>query len=207
MPHSSEEPQIRPSVPGPRTSAGTARVPQPPRPAVPGPRPGPRPAPPRADRSRPGPGASGSTRPARGPAPSSPGTSTAALTAPTARIRLEAATAATAVAAADDAVDALLDEGRSPGDILVLTTGGPHPWAEHELTFGEDAYWRQQSEGGDVFYAHTSALARATGRPVVVVAVNGGTDAAIAETLPGALGKAGTDLVVCGDPEQLRSLL
>ncbi|MBW1595520.1 hypothetical protein HPT28_00380 [Streptomyces sp. JJ38] len=204
MPHSSEEPQIRPSVPGPRTSAGAARVPQPPRPAVPGPRPGPRPGPPRGAGSRPGPGPS---RAARSTSPSS-GTATVTPTpVRTARIRLEAATPDTAVATADDTVDTLLDEGRAPADILVLTTGEPHPWAEHELSFGEESYWRQQTEGEDVFYALASAVTRTTSRPVVVVAVNGGTDADVARTLPAALAKAGTDLIVCGDPERLRSLL
>ncbi len=109
-----------------------------------------------------------------------------------------------AVAAADDAVDVLLDAGRPPSDILVLTSGDQHPWAQHELSFGADAYWRQQDEGGDVFYAMATAE-RAAVRPVVVLAMNGGTDDSA--TLPAALARAGELLVVCGEPEHLKSLM
>ncbi|UGY94025.1 hypothetical protein [Streptomyces gobiensis] len=205
MPHSSEEPQIHPSVPGPRNAAAAARTPQAPRPAVPGPRPGPRPAPPRADSSRPGPGRPGPSRTAPSPAPAA--APTASSTATAAGIQLVTATAATAVEAADETVDRLLDEGGAPTDILILTTGEQHPWAQHELSFGEDAYWRQQAEGGDIFYAHTSAAARLMARPVVVLAVNGGTDTEVAEALPVALGRAKAQLIVCGDPQRLRALL
>jgi len=50
-------------------------------------------------------------------------------------------------------VDLLLDSGRSPGDVLVLTTGEQHPWAAHEVSFGEASYWAQHDAGDDVFYA------------------------------------------------------
>ncbi|MEK8145092.1 hypothetical protein NKH18_37835 [Streptomyces sp. M10(2022)] len=80
-----------------------------------------------------------------------------------------------ALDAADEAVDLLLDSGRAPSDILVLTTGEQHPWAAHELSFGEAAYWAQQAAGDDVFFAHASAGDRVKSRPVVVVAVNGAT--------------------------------
>jgi hypothetical protein len=110
------------------------------------------------------------------------------------------------VAAADEAVDGLLDAGRAPGEILVLTTGETHPWAQHELSFGENAYWRQQDEGADVFYAHATAE-RAAERAAVVLAVNGGTDQESARALRGATALARSLLVVCGDPERLRSLL
>ena len=122
------------------------------------------------------------------------------------QIQLVPATDATAVTAADEAVDVLLDSGRLPSDILVLTTGDIHPWAQHELSFGEESYWRQQDEGSDVFYA--SAISeRAAKRPAVVLAVNGGTDEESARALPAAMGLAGSLLVVCGDPERLRTLL
>ncbi len=103
-------------------------------------------------------------------------------------------------------VDTLLDGGRAPGDILVLVTGDPHPWQSHELSFGEDSYWRQQDEGEDVFYAHASAE-RAANRGVVVLAVNGGTDEEAAQALPAALARAKSQLIVVGDPERLRTLL
>ncbi|WP_342776355.1 hypothetical protein [Streptomyces armeniacus] len=108
---------------------------------------------------------------------------------------------------ADETVDRLLDGGLAPGDILVLTTGEEHPWAQHERSFGEESYWRQLTDGEDVFCAHASAAERVGSRSVVVLAVNGGTDAEAAKALPAALAKAGRELIVCGDPERLRALL
>jgi hypothetical protein len=99
---------------------------------------------------------------------------------------------------ADDAVDLLLDSGRNPGDILVLTVGEAHPWQEHELSFGEERYWAQLADGGDVFYAD-AALTRPARREVVVLVVNGGTPARAAEAYTEALGRATALLVVCGD--------
>ena len=89
----------------------------------------------------------------------------------------------------------------------MLTTGEQHPWAQHELSFGEDAYWRQQTEGEDVFAAHASVATRTDARPVVVLAVNGGNDTEVASALPLALARATDELVVCGDPARLRTLL
>lgn len=206
MPLTPEEPQIYESVTGPRNAAGAARTPQAPRSAapLPGPRPAPRPAPPRADSKGPStPGRPGAPGAGDQPNPSTPDSPAAA----TAQIQLVAATEATAVEAADEAVDKLLDEGRAPHDILLITTGEQHPWAQHELSFGEDAYWRQLAEGEDVFYAHASAAARTTRRGVVLLAVNGGTDPEAAAALPAALEKAAEQLIVCGDPERLRALL
>ncbi|MCK1798725.1 hypothetical protein MTQ01_22395 [Streptomyces sp. XM4193] len=231
MPLSSEEPQIHPSVPGPRQPAAPARTSQPTGVSgSAGPRPGPRPAPPRADRSRPGPSrpttgarpavgtAQTSERPgdlaagpASGPRPGA-GTATAvrpdgAEAASTAKIELVDTTDAGAIDTADETVDRLLDLGRAPSDVLLLTTGDQHPWAQHELSFGADAYWRQQSEGDDVFAAHASHAAQAAARPVVILAVNGGSDAEVAGALPQALGRATDELIVCGDPARLRTLL
>ncbi len=116
------------------------------------------------------------------------------------------ATDAGAIEAADDAVDILLDAGRGPADILVLTSSETHPWAQHELSFGEDSYWRQQDEGGDVFYAAVTAE-RAAKRAVVVLAVNGGSAEEAAVALAAARTRAGELLVVCGDPDRLRTLV
>jgi hypothetical protein len=205
MPLTPEEPQIYESVPGTRASAGASRTPQASRTTapIPGPRQAPRPAPPRADSKSPGSpdGSGGRPQPQpNAPAESSPQPATA-------RINLVAATDATAVEVADETVDNLLDEGRAPGDILLLTTGGRHPWAEHELSFGEDAYWRQLTDAEDVFCAHACDTARTTQRPIVLLAVNGGTDSEAAAALPAALEKATEQLIVCGDPERVRALL
>lgn len=127
-------------------------------------------------------------------------------TAAGAQLQLIPAPADGAVDAADEAVDLLLDSGRAPGEILVLTTGETHPWAAHELSFGEASYWAQHNVADDVFYADAAAE-RATGRPVVVVAVNGASDEVTAKALPAAMARAGTLLVVCGDPQRINAVL
>ncbi len=89
----------------------------------------------------------------------------------------------------------------------MITTGEPHPWAAHELSFGEAAYWAQHDAGDDVFYADAAALTRAASRPVVVVAVNGGNEETAVAALPTAVTRAGTLLIVCGDPQRINSML
>ncbi|WP_051710561.1 hypothetical protein [Streptomyces sp. NRRL S-350] len=207
MPVFPEEPEIHESLPGPgvpfpresdaqalRAPAGngapatvptTVAAPAP----VPGPRPAPpRPAPPRAARPGPPP-----QIPKPGPAPRRP-----AAAASRVEVRRIAVTPAEAVERADDVVDQLLDSGRDPGEILVLTVGGAHPWQQHELSFGEQRYWAQLAEGGDVFYAD-AALTRPVRREAVVLVVNGGSAARAAEAYTKALGHATALLVVCGD--------
>ncbi|KAK1182607.1 hypothetical protein B7755_033450 [Streptomyces sp. NBS 14/10] len=215
MPLIPEEPQIHESVPGPRATPAAGRTAPTPRP-VPGP--GPRPAPRRpgspgpnrgsaatpsapaqrtaGDVARPGPPA-GAAKPA-------PPVSSVEPAGP--QLQLIPASPEGALDAADEAVDLLLDSGRAPGEILVLTTGEQHPWAAHELSFGEASYWAQQDAGDDVFYAATAAR-RVTARPVVVVAVNGGGDDAVARALPEAMRRAGTLLIVCGDSERINTLM
>ena len=123
-----------------------------------------------------------------------------------AQIQLIPAPADGAVDAADETVDLLLDTGRAPGEIVVLTTGDPHPWAAHELSFGEESYWAQHDAADDVFYADITAD-RVTGRPVVVIAVNGGSDETMPRALADALARAGVLLIVCGDPGRINALL
>lgn len=185
MPRTPEESHIHDSFPGSRAASaavGNPRNPQAARPvpSVPAPR----------SEARPAPG------PAAAPGPPR-----------TARIDLVAATDGTAVEAADETVDRLLEDGHAPHEILLVATGEQHPWAQHELTFGEHSYWRQLDEGQDVFCVHASALTRVAARPVVVLAVNGGTDGTAAEALPLALERAGDQLIVCGDPKRLSALL
>lgn len=123
------------------------------------------------------------------------------------QVQLIPASAEGALDAAEEAVDLLLDTGRAPGDILVLTTGDPHPWAAHELSFGEAAYWALHAAGDDVFYADAAQARRAGGRPVVVVAANGGPADALAAVLPVARAGAGALLVVCGETALVNSVL
>ncbi|MER5343580.1 hypothetical protein ACFRIB_39395 [Streptomyces mirabilis] len=204
MPLIPEEPQIHESAQGPRATPASGRTAPTPRP-VPGPRPAAPPRPGRPGPVRPMP----AQRTPREPVVATPGSSApaAAPAAATPQIQLIPASAEGALDAAEEAVDLLLESGRAPGEVLVITTGEPHPWAAHELSFGEAAYWAQHEAGDDVFYADASVAGRAASRPVVVVAVNGGPDAAAATALPLALGRAGALLIVCGDPQQINSVL
>ncbi|MFD7767222.1 hypothetical protein [Streptomyces sp. NPDC059787] len=193
MPLIPEEPQIHESAQGPRTAPTPRPVPGP-RPAAPS-RPG-RPGPP-----RPAPPVQRASRDAAKPVPPAP------PAAATPQLQLIPASAQGALDAAEEAVDLLLDAGRAPGDVLVITTGDPHPWATHELSFGEASYWAQHDAGDDVFYTDAKVAERAGARPVVVVAVNGGPEPAAASALSVAHARAGTLLIVCGDPQRINSVL
>ncbi|MFF4445899.1 hypothetical protein [Streptomyces sp. NPDC001502] len=203
-----EEPQIHESAQGPRVTPAASRTAQTPRP-VPGPRPAAVPRPGRPGPARPAPPAQRAPQATSGPVPAAPA---AAPTAPSVsaavpQIQLIPASAEGALDAAEEAVDLLLDTGRAPGDILVLTSGDPHPWAAHELSFGEAAYWALHDAGDDVFYADAAQVQRAADRPVVVFAANGGAVDTIVGALPVALTRAGALLIVCGDPQQINSVL
>ncbi|MVO89725.1 hypothetical protein GPA10_34495 [Streptomyces sp. p1417] len=224
MPLIPEEPQIHESAQGPRATPASSRTAPTPRP-VPGPRPAAPPRPGRPGSARPTPPAQRATRePAAKPGPTAlavkpepsapaapvPSATGASATGPSTavpQIQLIPAAVDGALDAAEEAVDLLLDSGRAPGDILVITTGERHPWATHELSFGEDAYWALHDAGDDVFYADAAALPRAAARPVVVVALNGGSEETAVAALPTALTRAGTLLVVCGDPQRINAML
>ncbi|MFG2485269.1 hypothetical protein ACGFSI_21240 [Streptomyces virginiae] len=199
-----EEPQIHESAQGPRVTPAASRTAQTPRP-VPGPRPAAVPRPGRPGPARPAPPAQRAPQATPGPVPVAPTAPSVSAAVP--QIQLIPASAEGALDAAEEAVDLLLDTGRAPGDILVLTSGDPHPWAAHELSFGEAAYWALHDAGDDVFYADAAQLQRAAGRPVVVFAANGGAVDTIAGALPVALTRAGALLIVCGDPQQINSVL
>ncbi|MFI9213772.1 hypothetical protein ACIGW7_37255 [Streptomyces sp. NPDC053253] len=204
MPLTPEEPQIHESAQGPRATAAAGRPASTPRP-VPGPR--------SAASPRPGSPVPGPARPAP-PAPR-PGAGQSPATGPenrsdqrsTPQLQVIPAPADGALDAAEETLDLLLESGRAPGDVLVLTTGDQHPWAAHELSFGEAAYWAQQDTGDDVFFADASAVEQAKVRPVVIVAVNGGSDETAARALPLAMARAGALLIVCGDPERVAALV
>lgn len=113
-------------------------------------------------------------------------------------MQLVPATAHDALDRADETVDGLLESGRGPETVLVLTVGDPHPWQQHELTFGEERYWAQLTEGGDVFYADAAAT-RAVGRPVVVLVANSADGERLTAAARSAQALAGELLVVCGE--------
>lgn len=90
---------------------------------------------------------------------------------------------------------------------MVLTTGEQHPWAAHELSFGEAAYWAQHEAGDDVFFADMANADRCASRSVVVVAVNGDLDETAARALSGLRERSCGLLIVCGDPQKINSAL
>lgn len=201
MPLIPEEPQIHESAQGPRATPSSGRTAPTPRP-VPGPRPA---APSRPGPPRPAPPAQRTSRDAVPAAKPGPSAAPAAADGP--QIQLIPASVEGALDAAEEAVDLLLDSGRAPGDVLVITTGEQHPWATHELSFGEASYWAQHDAGDDVFYTDAQVADRAKARPVVVVAVNGGPESVTATALKAAHSRAGALLIVCGDPQRINSVL
>ncbi|MEV6312872.1 hypothetical protein AB0M10_30330 [Streptomyces sp. NPDC051840] len=198
---SPEEPQISESAQGPRVTPAAGRTAPTPRP-VPGPRSAatPRPGSPGRGPARPAP-------PAQRPRPAAPAARKLPEDRSAAQFQLIPAPVGGAVDAADEAVDLLLESGRAPGDILVLTTGEQHPWAAHELSFGEAAYWAQHEAGDDVFFARTVDANRCAPRAVIVVAVNGDLDAAATRALSEVRERAGALMIACGDPEKINSAL
>ena len=206
MPVFPEEPEIHESIPGPgvpfprKSDALSPRTPTA-NPAASGVVPGPRPVPPRPAPPRPA---------AQRPTAVVPGPRPGPRPGPEARrpdplVRLVPAQVRDAVARADDTVDQLLEDGRRPGDVLVLTVGEPHPWQQHELSFGEDHYWAQLSVADDVFYADASAD-RELRRDVVVLVVNGNGTNRVGRAAVRAAGLAGSLLVVCGGTETVAPL-
>ncbi|MER7966001.1 MULTISPECIES: hypothetical protein [Streptomyces] len=206
MPLIPEEPQIHEKAQGPRATPASGRTAPTPRP-VPGPRPAAPPRPGRPGPVRPTPPAQRAPRDTAAAKPGPSGPAAPATAAATPQIQLIPATPDGALDAAEEAVDLLLDSGRTPGDVLVITTGDPHPWAAHELSFGDAAYWAQHDAGDDVFYADAAVADRAASRAVVVVALNGGPEAAAVTALGVAHSRAGALLIVCGDPQRINSLL
>lgn len=114
-------------------------------------------------------------------------------------VRLVDVPAESAVAAADDAVESLLDEGWAPGSVASRATGRRHPAQVKEVEVGgHAAYWDASFAEDDVFYGHVLGF---TGleRAVVVLAVNGVRDVARArEMLYTGLSRARSLLVVVG---------
>jgi UvrD-like helicase C-terminal domain len=108
---------------------------------------------------------------------------------------------------ADDAIDALLDEGWTPGQVALLTTQHRHPEQVHIVGAGGWAdYWDDFFAGTDVFYGHVLGF-KGLERPVVVLAVNGFKDAERAkEMLYVGLSRARTLLVIVGDRQLLEQV-
>lgn len=116
------------------------------------------------------------------------------------RVRLVDRAADEVMGAADDAVDALLEEGWEPGQIALLATGRRHNLQREAVDVGGyAAYWDDFLAAQDVFYGHVLGF-KGLERPVVVLAVNGFRDLSRArELLYVGLSRARTLLVLVGD--------
>ena len=103
------------------------------------------------------------------------------------------------IGCADDAIDALLEEGWEPGQVALLTTQHRHPEQKQAIDLGGwAAYWDGFFAAEDVFYGHVLGF-KGLERSVVVLAVNGFKDVDRAkEMLYVGLSRARTLLVVVG---------
>jgi hypothetical protein len=119
-------------------------------------------------------------------------------------VRLVECTAAEVISCADDAVDALIDEGWNPGHIALLTTHHRHPEQKQAVDVGGyAAYWDSFFAEEDVFYGHVLGF-KGLERSVVVLAINGFKDVERAkEMLYVGLSRARTLLVVVGQRKLL----
>jgi superfamily I DNA/RNA helicase len=109
-----------------------------------------------------------------------------------------------ALGAADDAIEALLDDGWPYEAVALLTTYRRHPEQAARQKEGPESYWSSFWDNEDVFYGHVLGF-KGLERPAVVLAVNGFRDEARArEMLYVGLSRARDLLVVCGDLELIR---
>jgi hypothetical protein len=121
-------------------------------------------------------------------------------------VRFVARTGDDVLAAADDAVDALLEAGWRPEDVALLTTGSRHPEQVERQADGHEAYWESFWDAEQVFYGHVLGF-KGLERAAVVLALNSEVDAPrLRERLYVGLSRAREELVVCGDPAVVRAV-
>lgn len=122
-------------------------------------------------------------------------------------VRFVEAAFETTIERADDAVEALLDQGWQPGQVALLTTGGRHPAQVSAVDFaGWDAYWDDFFADDSVFYGHVRGF-KGLERSVVVLAVNSKPDwDHAAEMLYVGMSRARSLLVVVGDPRAIEGI-
>lgn len=106
-----------------------------------------------------------------------------------------------AMDAGDDEVDALLEDGWRPEDVVLLTTGSRHPEQVARQAEGTDAYWDSYWDRDQVFYGHVLGFKGLERRAVVLVVNDKRTSDRSRERLYVGLSRARDQLVVCGDPD------
>ncbi len=110
-----------------------------------------------------------------------------------------------ALAAADDAVEALLEKWR-PQDVALLTTGPRHGEQAQRQSQGWESYWGSFWDDEQVFYGHVLGF-KGPGAPSCRPRRQrvGNRDRA-RERLYVGLSRARDQLVVCGDPDLVRQI-
>ena len=104
-----------------------------------------------------------------------------------------------ALEAADDQVEALLDEGWEPGSIALLTTGARHPEQKSlQDRYDQAGYWATFHED-DLFYGHVLGFKGLERRAVVLCVNEDGTRERFKERIYVELSRATDRLVVVGD--------
>jgi hypothetical protein len=114
-------------------------------------------------------------------------------------VRFVACAPEEALGVADDAVDALLEQGWRPEDVALLTTGARHPEQAARQESGQDAYWQSFWDTEQVFYGHVLGF-KGMERRAVVLALNEKRPRERArERLYVGMSRARDQLVVVGD--------
>lgn len=121
-------------------------------------------------------------------------------------VKYVACTAAEAMEAGDDEVEALLDQGWRPEDVALLTTGSRHPEQRERQEAGNAAYWDSFWDAEQVFYGHVLGFKGLERRAVVLVVNEASAFDRSRERLYVGLSRARDQLVVCGDPEFIRAV-
>lgn len=106
----------------------------------------------------------------------------------------------------DDEVELLLDQGWRPEDVALLTTGSRHPEQRERQAAGSAAYWDSFWDAEQVFYGHVLGFKGLERRVVVLVVNEESAFERSRERLYVGLSRARDQLVVCGDPEFLRTV-
>lgn len=105
-----------------------------------------------------------------------------------------------ALEVADDAVEALLEEGWQPKDVALLTVGTRHPvQEERQASMGYSGYFDSYWDDSDVFYGHVLGFKGMERRAVVLCINTHGHSDRAAERLYVGLSRATERLVVVGD--------
>lgn len=111
-----------------------------------------------------------------------------------------------ALGVGDDEVELLLEEGWRPEDVALLTTGSRHPEQAERQKEGHKAYWDSFWDAEQVFYGHVLGFKGLERRAVVVVVNETSQFERSRERLYVGLSRARDQLVVCGDPDFIRSV-